>query len=169
MQKRILLGFLLVAAGLFSSCAPMEISSKFDPNQAEFINRQGSATVIGQAFLRQRGGGIVTCAGSGAALIPATDYATELFTNAFGNREGGVAGFFVMAPQNMPSDFLKYSRKSSCDVSGSFSFAGVPAGSYYLISQVTWYVGGSIVPEGGVVGRRIQVRNGVTQNVIVSG
>ena len=160
---------LVFACSLFFGCAPIEVATPFDTKEVSFVTRAGSAVVDGQAFLRQRGGGVVTCAGSGVALIPAGGYATEYFTKAFGRREGGIAGPLTGAPSTVSPDFTKYVLKSQCDAGGNFAFSRVPAGEYYIMSQVTWTVGDNIFPEGGVVGKRIRVTAGSRQRVLLTG
>ncbi len=74
-----------------------------------------------------------------------------------------------MGPSSTPPEFQKYVRKAQCDAEGDFEFTGVPNGTYYVVSQVTWMVPGSYISEGGVVGKRITVTNGRSQKVIVTG
>ncbi|MWD27716.1 hypothetical protein E0K89_009540 [Aquicoccus sp. SCR17] len=159
----------LLLGAVLAACAPMAIATPFRAEEVRGIKRDGRARIEGQAFLRQRGGGVVTCAGSGVLLIPAGGYATELFTRVWGNPEGGVAGTFVMGPKTLPPGFLEYTRQSRCDAEGDFVFERVPDGTYFVASQVTWTVPGSYLPEGGVVGRRIAVRGGRSQRVLISG
>lgn len=159
----------IVLLGWVTACTPLVIEAPFSTEEVSFINSPGAATLEGQAFLRQMGGGVVTCAGSGVILVPAGGYATELFTKAFGNRDGGLANVFVAAPESTPTDFETYTRKTQCDADGNFAFVQVPNGDYYVVSEVQWYVGDGIIPEGGMVGRRVSVRNGMGQRVIISG
>lgn len=159
----------LAALLTLAACAPMEIGTPFSVDEVRFIKRQGTARIEGQAFLRQMGGGVVTCAGSGVLLIPAGGYATELFSRAWGNPQGGTANVFVMGPESMPEGFKEYSRKSRCDAEGDFVFTGVPDGDYFVVSQVMWTVPGSYIPEGGVVGRRVAIRGGRDARVLISG
>lgn len=153
---------------LLAACAPIEVETPFDAREVAFVQRPGTAVVEGQAFLRQRGGGVVTCAGAGVVLVPAGGYATEYFTKAFGRRAGGLAGPLTGAPSSVPPDFVTYALKGQCDAGGNFAFSRVPAGEYYLISQVTWTVGNNIIPEGGVIGRRISVAQGSRQRVLLA-
>jgi hypothetical protein len=61
-------GVLLLAAGaVFTGCAirePMEMKTKFDYAQHEPYMQPGNNGIKGQGFMRQLGGGVVTCAGT---------------------------------------------------------------------------------------------------------
>jgi hypothetical protein len=46
----------------------------FDLGVVEQLKRAGSASLFGQAFIRQRGGDVVTCAGESVALMAGTPY-----------------------------------------------------------------------------------------------
>ena len=86
---RRLIAVVAVAAAI-GGCAQTQIvtTSKFDPTEAAYINDKGANTINAQAFLRQRGGAVVTCAGRAARLIPVTIYATERMTNLYGTTVG---------------------------------------------------------------------------------
>ena len=58
----------------------VEVQAKFDEEEIRRYSEPGTSGVKGQAFLRQQGGGIVTCAGSEVFLVPATPYYRQLLS-----------------------------------------------------------------------------------------
>lgn len=153
-----------------AACAtPITVTAPFVAEEVAYVSTRGSATVSGQAFMRQMGGGVVTCAGEEVMLIPAGRYATELMTRMFGNPQGGRMGALsVMAPSETPTQFREMQRRAQCDAEGDFAFSGVANGPYYVLTRVIWTAGDSFVPEGGYVARRIEVRGGRDQRVLLN-
>lgn len=96
----------------------------------------GTASVIGQAFLRQRGGGVVTCAGDTVFLLPDSEIYREL---TWYLREGRSP----LPPSAEPVLFSTLKRTTTCDAAGNFRFRQLPAGSYLLVARVVWTVGSS--------------------------
>lgn len=89
----------------------------------------GKATVTGQAFLRQVGGRVVTCAGSAVFLMPATSYVRDIVRM----KEIGIK-------VGMNPSVIALTRNAICDAQGKFSFDMVPTGRWYLSTSVTWGV-----------------------------
>ncbi|NDV53934.1 carboxypeptidase regulatory-like domain-containing protein [Salipiger sp. PrR003] len=168
MKKVVFAGLLaLVTAG----CAGrvIETTVPFDPNEVSFIDQRGAADIEGQAFFRQQGGGVVTCAGEQVTLIPAGKYATERMTQIYGSVSGGRISVFQGASQeNLPPQYISMVRSSMCDAEGDFSFANVANGDYYVTTKVLWTVGNSYIPEGGALARRVSIRNGQDARVLLN-
>ena len=157
-------GFWLVA------CAPQQrtihLSSTFDRSEAEFILTDGTATITGQSFLRQSGGGVVTCAGSIVHLIPRTKYADERMQHLYGSTLGGVN--YATVPTFVP-DFYIYSeltRQTQCDAQGNFEFSSVPAGKFYVATNVEWVV--ARVRQGGAIMKPVDVARGQKATVLLT-
>lgn len=93
----------------------------------------GLANLHGQAFLKTVGGDVKTCAGARVLLLPATPYVDELLAKQD-------AGISIEADPRLDS----YTRSTICDAQGNFSFMGLPAQRWYLMTSVTWSV-----PEAG--------------------
>lgn len=83
--------WLICVSLALSACmtTTVETAVPFDPNQGRCILSRGSSTIQGQAFLRQAGGGVVTCAGEEVSLLPATPYQVERMTIIYGSTQGG--------------------------------------------------------------------------------
>jgi hypothetical protein len=122
---------------------------------------EGSGSITGQAFLAQRGGGVVKAAGRTVSLDPAT---------SIGNEWWGKAGkFWVHRSLTSPSPgFAKARRTTVADADGRFKFSGLPVGKYYVRTEVTWEIGGYNSTQGGLVGQLVEIRDGQTVDVILN-
>jgi hypothetical protein len=118
----------------------------------------GATTITGQGFLRQQGGGVVTCAGSEVFLIPSTDYTRE--ATAISMR-----GDRVVGPG--PTAGTTGARRTQCDAQGKFRFEGVPGGIPWIImTQVSWRVG--YAPQGGALLRAFTPADRGTEEVMLT-
>jgi len=166
-MKMALFGAMLLLAACVGT--DIEVTAPFVPAEAAFINQRGAARLSGQAFMRQMGGGVVTCAGEKVRLIPATAYARERISKIYGTSKGGRVNIYQAASgKNMPPAYLKLMRIAICDAEGDFEFNGVANGAYYIATRVIWYTPGSYVPEGGGVARQVTIRGGRSQRVILN-
>lgn len=121
----------------------------------------GTATLTGQAFLTRRDGGVVKAAGRKVTLDPATSVGAEWWDK--------VGRLWLQAHLVPPSEaFWKARRTVVADADGRFKFADLPAGRYYVRSEVTWEVGGYYPTQGGLVGKLIEVRPGAIEDVILN-
>lgn len=157
-----------------AACQPIakkiDLASTFKADEAAYVLEEGDNTIIGNAFLRQNGGGVVTCAGYEAGLLPVTAYASERINIIYGNTQKGYAS---IAPYQMkhydfgvtPSGYGEYKRKTVCDSSGNFKFTNVPDGDYFLTTSVIWKVQSQ---QGGHLMQRVAVSGGETKDLIVT-
>src|SRR4030095_16529486 len=66
---------------LCAGCAtrqPVQMQTAFDPLEHNAYMEPGENSIKGQGFLRQQGGGVVTCAGSEVFMVPATSFFREV-------------------------------------------------------------------------------------------
>ena len=121
----------------------------------------GSATLAGQAFRTQRGGGVVKAAGRTITLDPAT---------TIGNEWWGKAGkHWVHRDESPPSPgFQKARRTTVADAEGRFTFSSLPAGKYYVRTEVTWELGGFNPLQGGLVGQIVEIGDGQKRDVVLN-
>jgi hypothetical protein len=165
----------LGAAGALGGCANLQpkeefhyMTAVFDPAAAEQMSAPGGNTVSGSGFMKQRGGGVVTCAGSAVALTPATDYASERMEVIYGSMSGGVslpktAGInFVPTPLA----YMKSARETRCDAQGNFSFDKVADGTFFVTTTVAWRVGYST--QGGHLMQRVTVQGGQAKSIVLA-
>ena len=144
----VLASFLLVGCVVMPTAGPPAIAAMaFDKSEHGSYFGTGAGAVRGQAFLRQQGGGVVTCAGSRVLLVPATTY----FDAAIAAFRSG-HGLSVVDQEAVP-----LIRATQCDAQGNFNIAGVPSGRYFVGTQVRWTVG--YYSQGGDLGRVITVDN----------
>lgn len=153
----------IVAALMLTGCVgavpirePVAPFVNFDLQaHARYIG-DGAATVKGQAFLRQNGGGVVTCAGQQVILMPATGYFQDVMRIARSGR----------TPTTAPPEAKQVVRRSQCDAQGNFTFERIPAGSWMVTSLVKWSVGYNA--QGGGLLKNVEVPASGTVNVLLS-
>lgn len=165
-MKKIGVILLVGLSAALSGCAsmmpppvpPVPMTQQFrEADHTEYL-KAGSASLTGQAFLRQQGGGVVTCAGSDVILLPATPFFQEVVSIMRTGREPQVA--------RPLTEYTALYRKSQCDAQGNFVFANVPAGKYILMTQVQWVVGYNA--QGGVLHREIDIPGSGVTNVLLT-
>ncbi|MDP2331104.1 MAG: hypothetical protein Q8M19_10475 [Reyranella sp.] len=178
----------LVVAGCAQVGLPVgsPLSTPIAPSEVEWARKSGANTVSGNAALKApgpAGGASHTCAGQSANLIPDTAYARARMTAIFGNDSRGTRAA-SLGPVKFERDdplYVSTLRTTRCDTSGSFAFARVPDGVWYVTTSVKWQApvqvagtpvagaqaagtpvgasaGGQI--EGGSMMRRVEVRGG---------
>lgn len=168
-MKEILIVIPIVLA--ISGCVttqPITLNNDFSEKEAAIINKTGNNTIKGNAFLRQNGGGVVTCAGSDVVLLPATQYAKERIKNIYGNIDGGVrlVGQGPVEFSNNSQDYMKMSKSTKCDSDGNFEFNNIANGEYYVTTRVIWQSG--YAHQGGVLAKLTSVKNGKTEKLIIT-
>ena len=161
----------LIAAVILPACAAnppvtVVISAPWDGEAAARQLEPGPNTIKGNGFMRQRGGGVVTCAGQEASLIPATDYAAERMYAIYGSKNSGTARSrnIVFVP-DVP-EYHKLVRRTKCDSQGNFQFEEVADGDYFVLTRAYWEVRGAT--QGGLLMQRASVSGGKTVSVVLS-
>lgn len=160
-------GLIIALAGvLLAGCVTIQppqwspVDPSFEADYEHYL-AGGNGVLTGQAFLTQLGGGVVKAAGRTVTLDPATTIGTEWWTKAGTN--------WVHRSLTPPSPgFARARRTTVADAEGRFKFTGLAPGRYYVRTEVTWMVPGSYVPEGGIVGRMVEVRDGEPTEVILN-
>ena len=157
-----------------SSCTtpvpPAGMTLPFNAIDVAWSRASGTAIVEGRAAISPVGDAAQTCAGGEAQLVPAGTYAAEMMRIVFGN---GVRGFAPVAsaryPASIASDFAATVRRIGCDPEGRFRFDGVPAGRWYVFSNVVFRSpGGETALQGGSLMQRIDVAEGARVNVLLT-
>jgi hypothetical protein len=167
--------FLAMFALLAGCAAPMQpttwrIAQPFDADQARALLQPGPNTIKGNGFIRQRGGGVVTCAGSQVRLIPLTEYAKQRLTYLYGS--GMYTGVALWRPGESvvfepdPPAYAELTRITRCDGQGNFVFDRVADGEFFVSTVVTWVVASQ--PQGGSLITRVRVSGGVVESVVLS-
>lgn len=144
----------------------VELLQPFDAAQATRQMAAGTALVKGSGFLRQSGGGVVTCAGSKVVLIPATEYASERVRYIYGSRESGMAKDWRHTFNPDYAVYTALTKSTTCDAQGNFQFERVADGDFYATTVVHWFVSGR--SQGGMLMRRFTVKDGSADPVVVT-
>jgi len=163
-MKRSIVGALTVAA-LLAGCAmpPKEVAiqTEFSAKEHDPYAKAGPNTVTGQAFLRQQGGGTITCAGARAVLFPATSFFKEMASITSRGQVPKYSG-----DNKGLREYAVLARNTRCDAQGNFDFPKVPAGKYLLMSEVVWTV--RYERQGGMLSREVEVVDGGQNRFLLS-
>lgn len=134
--------------GCATAPAPkVSILSVFNPQDVAWAEGEGNSGVKGSAVLMTNGGSPRTCAGKEVFLIPVGAYSTERMTVLYGSvpsfrqiRGDNISGLYNPLPtiNNTPAQYLATGKKTKCDAQGYFEFENIPAGEYYILTQVIW-------------------------------
>ena len=172
MKKRLLLFGSISISIMLIGCASRPITNlttKFDKNLTkELYDKIGQNTITGNSFLRQNGGGIITCAGNFVYLIPKTPYSSEIVSLIYGNTESGYDPYYnigVSIP-NISPEYSSFIKQTVCDSQGNFVFNNIADGEYFLDTKVNWIVGNRI--EGGKLMKRVNISGNKTERVILA-
>ena len=109
-------------------------------------------------------GVVVYAAGSPVNLVPKTAYADERIAFIY---KGAKLSYFGGTFKNDDPTYYKYARSTTADGEGRFTFTDVPAGSYYITTEVAWMV--QYERQGGALMESVTIGDGQSQNVIMSG
>ena len=136
----------------------------FDTSAASYIFDRGDNTISGQAFLRQNGGGVVTCASSEVFIFPVNEYSNQIMSEMFGSTDKGYS--IGVSSIDYDANYVKYKRVSVCDAQGNFVFKNIADGEYYLSTDVRWVIGNS--RQGGYLFEKVSVNKGSNLKVLLS-
>ena len=145
---------LAIALALGACAAPYRqvphsyIFAAFEPTLHDPYVGNGPHQLDGQAFLRQQGGSVVTCAGSTVMAMPATAFMKEFLGVA-------ISGGQPHESQRPPEKYRGLVRSTQCDAQGNFTLVGLPPGRWIVATAVEWRVGSS--SQGGTVQREVEI------------
>ena len=158
--------YLFTAALLITSCATVPatevpLSTTFTKSDVAWFAGTGIGKIEGSAFLRTKGGAVKTCAGYDVQLLPYSAYAAERMRFIYGNETKGHLFGPRRAWKFVPDepDFYSSLKKSVCNANGEFEFEGLPAGDYYIITNVTWDIC-KVFDEGGKLMQKVSIADG---------
>lgn len=151
-------------------CAPKttpvyHIETPFSEDEFIPYAKKGTASIIGQAFMKTKGGDIKYAAGNYILLLPVTQYTTEIIRIALEEKveEGG-------SIDNKDPRLIKYAKKTMADAEGKFEFNNIPSGEYYVWTAIKWQVPSQsgLRRTGGNISKRIRVKEGEKVKVILT-
>ena len=160
---------------VLSACAatPHMFSSAYTPETlpvAESI--VGDNTVNGSAFLRQGGGGVVSCAGNDVVLEKKLSFRRSSYAREANALSRYVRQASAVDPRHTAFEgslrSLEHTMKSvsACDVDGKFEFTNLAPGTYSVCTRVYWVVGdegqggnlqGSVTIPSGASGQKTSI------------
>lgn len=155
MIHRLLISLSFVAA--LTGCVTQQVKTTvaripFPENEYKQLQKEGTATIKGQAFLKTRGGDVKVAAGEEILLNPVTSYSNQWYEESYLKKNPMVPG----DPRQM-----EYVRKKIADGSGRFEFKNIPAGEYYVTGKVTWESPtgnkGALQTQGGMISKKVEV------------
>jgi hypothetical protein len=162
---RIGLACLLTVFFLFGCTKPAyQIQATFTEDELAPYDKKGTATVVGQAFLKTKGGDVKYAAGNKVVLMPVTNYTTEIVSAATTQHYGKI--------DNIEPGLKKYVKVSMADGEGRFEFKDIPPGNYYVCTHVKWQVPtapyGYLQTTGGDISTTITVGEGEKVKVVLT-
>lgn len=154
--------YLLAVLPLLVACNPSyQRQAKFDDGEYASFDRPGAGSLVGQAFLKTRGGDVKYGAANTVILNPVTSYSREWF------EQHVLAGKNMSAPDERTG---KYQRTTIADGQGGFAFEGLPAGDYYAVCHITWQyaTGYGSNTAGGWAFAQVTVKEGQQTRAVVT-
>lgn len=162
MKKRQLSAFALTAllAGCVAPPNDAPITTNLNAQEMSHISATGTASISGQAFMRQRGGGVVTAAGEQILLLPATSYTREVTDRMLAGEPQTAAG----------SSIKPYTRTTIADADGRFTFSNLASGAYLVLAVVRWEAPTrhGLAAQGGGLKQEVSVGNGEKASIIMT-
>jgi len=159
----------LISILLIGCLQQYTIKSNFNESEAQNALKQGKNTVRGSALIRQNIGNVVTCAGTQVSLIPVNEYSNERIFYLYKNTQKGFIGSIFANQTPFANDNPAYHRamiNTICNAQGFFTIENVSDGEFFVIARVMWRVGYST--EGGMLMRKVSVRNGENVEIVLS-
>lgn len=169
MPKIIIAILFALTVGCVAQQRNVQLQNRFDKDEAEQAMKPGKNKILGNAFVRQMGGGVVTCAGNAVELIPITKYSNERILAIYGNTGEGFIDVYNMKNITFTPDDYDYHtlrKRTTCDSQGNFDFDNVADGEYFITTGAVWHVGSN--PQGGGLMKRIFVNGGETKKIVMS-
>lgn len=183
-MKKIVVAVIATALAVLAGCATPKIitlQSEFDADEARALLAKGNNTIKGSALMRQRDGGVVTCAGNEVGLIPNTAYAAERMYHRYGSTTKGVAyyqqpdifhpNWGIVQFAGTAPEYRALSKGVVCDAQGFFKFTNVTDGSFFVGTKIQWSIPISAYSsqvQGGILMQRVDVRNGETAEIVLA-
>ena len=162
---------MVVSALFITGCVAKPIpklTNQFNEQDFAPYAKKGTASIIGQAFLKTRGGEVRYGAGDTIFLFPSTPYTREMqhFTHhEITNR---------VTIENVDKRWRDYIKKITADGSGNFEFSDIPAGEYFLECALFWEVPKScygcagLEETGDVLRKQIKITEGEKLKIMLT-
>ena len=137
---------------------PVKQVEQFNPAHFTRYDKPGTAQISGEAFLRTKGGDVKTAAGRRIYLVPLVPYTDERAKIMWERKE----------PEAPDPRLARYTKSTTADAQGRFSFSSLPAGSYLVYTTITWTVSDGSETGGAALGRVLRLGEGEKKPVVVT-
>ena len=167
-MKLTLLGLITL---LFASCnTPSKVKIQrvpYNPEEFAKYQKEGTATVTGQAFMKTEGGDVKYAAGNQVWLNPKTSMSDQWYNEAYLGQDHVYTNFEWVGDDKKYKDSIFYAQ---ADGEGRFKFEKIPAGEYYLTTGIYWKVPSQygLSKTGGVVTKKVTIKEGESHNFILT-
>lgn len=154
---------IFIASGCSSQYSKTPAFSQITPALEEEYNQflsPGDGSITGQAFATQPDGGTVKAAGRIVTLDPKTTLGHEWWVRA-----GQTWAHRTVTPPS--TNFMKARRTTVADAEGRFKFNNLPAGKYYLRTEITWYKSDFNI-QGGLICKEIEILSGKATEIVIT-
>ncbi|GAC1336318.1 MAG: hypothetical protein NVSMB26_22650 [Beijerinckiaceae bacterium] len=135
----------------------------FDPKAAAFIHTEGKATIEGHAFLRRPDNAVENAVGQTIRLVPVTPYSEARFARFYSGKK--FIAVHAIPKFEADPDYASYTRTTTSDSNGRFTFENVGPGKYFVATQIIWKNKGSFFSEGGALYDIVSVPSKDTKKV----
>lgn len=149
---------LVAVVGGCVGLTPVAVNATYNSAEVAWSRGSGTSTIVGEAFARQAGGGVVAAAGEIVILCPDTAFDRAVNIMIANGRQPVRDATYEA--------YIADCRTTTAGATGNFAFRNIPAGTYSVATQVVWFV--SNVPQGGFVFSQVAVTAGQTREVILS-
>tara|TARA_Y200000002_G_scaffold355645_1_gene336786 strand:+ start:154 stop:666 length:513 start_codon:yes stop_codon:yes gene_type:complete len=161
--------FFVFLTGCFATT--YEVKGSYDMKAASYVNEKGNSSIKGQAFMRQKGGTVVTCAGQNINLFAVTEYSSQRMVILYKNTEKGYLDFvgrsIIKISPEAPDEYFSVKKTTICDAQGNFKFKNLPANKeFFLTTKISWGV--DYIPEGGYLMLKVKTIPNETLEVILN-
>jgi len=159
------LGFQVDALAQIAIPRPMyELTESFVEDDFVWSLTKGTGVIAGQGFLRAPGGFIKTAEEEEVTLVAKTPYTDEIVA---ATRQDGFFDKYTNVQKDL--NYSLYRRVQTADKEGRFRFENLPAGEWYIVTKVIWYMqdeSSNYSYGGGLVWGQITIGEGeVRDNV----
>lgn len=148
-------------APTYGSAAPVETAtpSAFDARDFAWSARPGDSAIEGTMAYRGAGQRY-TCEGGDVVLTPETAWSRRRMVILYGSATAAAVPVSIVrarTPGAPSGDYARYVRKTTCDGSNRFLFAGLPDGAWFVITVAKPVDGQG---ESVAVTRRVETHGG---------
>ena len=163
--------------------AALLLENTFNAKDYESFSKTGTGSMSGQAFATTRGGQVRYAAGKKVFLMPDTRHsrayveaiAEPLNTHraiaryrSFAHTGFVWAGFSVEGLPQLHFDAKSFTRTTTADAEGKFTFEELPEGSYIAVTLISWGTGSGLFDvTGAYFSSVVDIKNGKKSNIIL--